>query len=193
MSGSKIRLYGSTSGYVELEAPAVSPDASLVLPSTFAGVGSNVVQAVKTDVFTTTSGTYVDITGLSVTITPSSATSKILIIGSLQYSASLIGDDSSVWRITGGNADTFVGDAAGTRPRSVGSLGIFSTTFNSALMMLPGPVAYVDSPATASPVTYKMQALTTGGQTMSVNRTGTDTDGLYGRGASSLIAIEVAA
>ena len=41
-----------------------------------------VVQTVKTDVFTTTSvvssGGYVDITGLAVTITPQSASNKIL-------------------------------------------------------------------------------------------------------------------
>ena len=48
---------------------------------TASGVGAGkivqVVQAVKTDVFSTNSTSYVDITGLSATITPSAATSKI--------------------------------------------------------------------------------------------------------------------
>ena len=56
---------------------------------TASGVGAGkivqVVQAVKTDVFSTNSTSYVDITGLSATITPSAATSKILITGCLSY------------------------------------------------------------------------------------------------------------
>ena len=38
-----------------------------------------VVSALKTDAFTTTSTTFVDVTGVSVSVTPTSATSKILI------------------------------------------------------------------------------------------------------------------
>lgn len=45
-----------------------------------AGATKQVVQTVKTDTFSTTSLTHVDVTGLSVTITPSSTSSKILVI-----------------------------------------------------------------------------------------------------------------
>ena len=38
-----------------------------------------VKQAYKTDIFSSTSGTFVDVTGLSLTITPSSTSSKVLI------------------------------------------------------------------------------------------------------------------
>ena len=45
-----------------------------------AGIGSNVVQAVTTGSFTTSSTSYEDVTGLEVSITPSSDTSKVLVI-----------------------------------------------------------------------------------------------------------------
>ena len=44
-----------------------------------AGSVLQVVQTVKTDTFATTSTSFVDITGVSVAITPSSTSSKILI------------------------------------------------------------------------------------------------------------------
>ena len=43
-----------------------------------------IVEKVKTDVFTSTSTSFVDITGMSVSITPTSNTSKILVIIILQ-------------------------------------------------------------------------------------------------------------
>ena len=39
-----------------------------------------VLQTVKTDTFTTTSTSFVDVTGLSVSITPATTSSKILIL-----------------------------------------------------------------------------------------------------------------
>jgi hypothetical protein len=45
-----------------------------------AGSVLQVVSTVKTDTFTTVSSSYVDVTGLSVSITPTSATSKILVL-----------------------------------------------------------------------------------------------------------------
>jgi hypothetical protein len=51
--------------------------------STFGPIGKilQVVSTTKTDVFTTSSGSFTDITGLSVSITPSSTSSKVLILG----------------------------------------------------------------------------------------------------------------
>ena len=74
-----VRLYGATSGYLELQAPDVSPDAALVLPSTGFGKVLQVVRATDTVRRTSTSGTYAD-TGLSVTITPSQSSSTVLLI-----------------------------------------------------------------------------------------------------------------
>jgi hypothetical protein len=54
------------------------------LPAAIAtGKVLQVVQTTKTDTFTTTSTSFTDVTGLSVSITPSSASSKILIFSEI--------------------------------------------------------------------------------------------------------------
>jgi len=82
-----VRLYGSTSGYTELAPPAVAPDGVLSLPS---GVGTlltaeggkvlQIVRATDTTARTTTSTSFVDVTGMAVTITPTAATSRVIIV-----------------------------------------------------------------------------------------------------------------
>jgi len=84
-------LQGSTSGSVTLQEPAVAGTTVLTLPAvsgtilTTSSVGSviQVVSTTKTDTtsfVSTSTNTYVDITGMSVTITPTSATNKILVM-----------------------------------------------------------------------------------------------------------------
>ena len=79
-----VKLVGSTSGSVSLQAPASTtggahrvltlPDVNgTVATTTTAGKILQVVQVTKTDKQTIQSQTFVDISGMSVTITPSSA------------------------------------------------------------------------------------------------------------------------
>lgn len=153
-----------------------------------AGIGTNVVQTVKTDTYTTTSGSFVDVTGLTVTITPSSATSKILVIADVKISG---GSGNSVHlRLNGGgSAVDYVGDTAGSRVRSAFSGANWAV---SAGMLAP-TLVYLDSPASTSAQTYAVQVRRQTG-TVHVNRSGVDTDSSdYGRTASSITAIEVAA
>ena len=157
-----------------------------------AGIGSNVVQAVKTDTFTSAANSYTNITGLSVTVTPSLASSKILLVAQLTVGAGT----QSQWghfRFSGGNSTAYVGAAAGTRTRAVfGGLnnqgdGFYLSSFS---------MVYVDSPATTSPVTYVVQGMTgtTSASTFYINRSQQDENSdRQARGASSLLAIEVAA
>jgi len=86
-----IVVAGDTSGTVTLTAPLVAGTTTLTLPTVNGTVltsassvarsqlptGSvlQVVQTNKTNSFSTSSGSYVDITGLSATITPTSSTS----------------------------------------------------------------------------------------------------------------------
>ena len=81
-----VKLVGSSSGSVSLQAPASTtgganrvltlPDINSTVDTTGrAGNILQVKQTVKLDTFSTTSSTLVDVTGLSVDITPS-ATSK---------------------------------------------------------------------------------------------------------------------
>ena len=95
---SQIKLKHSGGNGVIIAAPSSNPaaDRTLLLPSnadstidTLARAGNilQVKQTVKTDTFTMTGTTFTDVTGLSVTITPSSSSSKVLIIPSLSIAA----------------------------------------------------------------------------------------------------------
>ena len=161
-----------------------------------AGIGSNVVQTVKTNTFSTSSTSFVTVTGMTVTITPSAASSRILLI--LDTNMSLNGSVSHAqMRIVGGNADDYVGDAAGSRIRSVTTWYNATTTgtagWNQTFLAARQGAVYVDSPNTTSPVTYTLEARTSA-NTLYVNRAAVDADStLYGRIPSSFTAIEVAA
>lgn len=147
-----------------------------------------VVQTVLTSTYTHSSGqTFTNVTGLSVSITPSSASNKIL-IGSM---VSFGGNNGSTWlKLTGGSTASFVGDAASNRTRiATAALPAVNTQMNNAYLW------YLDSPAVTTAITYQVQIAAGDNVTTTyVNRTPTDTDNAtYTRGASTIIAIEVAA
>ena len=153
-----------------------------------------VVQTIKTDTFSTTSATYTDVTGLSATITPSATSSKILIVASVSNSVSgAAPGHSCMWRVSGGNATTFVGDAASNRVRAA----LFTNNvvnFAQSEGLITTPIVYLDSPATTSATTYVVQVRigTTG--TAYLNRGGTDTDSAaWARTASSITVMEISA
>jgi hypothetical protein len=148
-----------------------------------------VVQTIKTDTFTVASGaSFVAITGLSATITPSAATSKILVIANVQYG---IPDSANfgTFRLYGGNTSTYIGDAAGSRIR-----GLFGGGFGAAgaAILLSASMTYLDSPATTSATTYGVEV--DPDASTFVNRSVEDGDSIHRtRGASSIILMEVAA
>ena len=157
-----------------------------------AGIGSNVVQTVKTDTFSTTSTSFTTVTGLTATITPTSNTSKVLLIANL-----MAGHTQSVggyaFKFGGGNTSSFVGDAASNRTRAVFSLEN-ADAVSDHVRLLAQTMVYLDSPSTTSATTYSVECLQINAGTLYVNRTGLDTDNSgFTRGASSITAIEVAA
>ena len=114
--------------------------------------GGKVLQVVNVTYSTqanNSTNTYAD-TGLSATITPTSATSKILVFanqGGLKKSADNTQNAVSVRLMRG--ATQIVGDYAG-----------FAGYTNTLLLLYPGSAAsvtYLDSPATTSATTYKTQ------------------------------------
>jgi hypothetical protein len=146
-----------------------------------------VVSTIKTDTFSTTSGSLTDITGMSVSITPSSASSKVLIdftIGQIGVnSASAVGfallRDSTV---------IGAAEAAGSRIlTSVG--GVFVADRGSSLSY-----TFLDSPATTSATTYKVQVYINSGLTVAINKSNSDLDSsIYSRSASTITVMEIAA
>lgn len=142
-----------------------------------------VVQTTKTDVFTTTSTTYTDITGMSVSITPSATSSKVLLLATFAARAT----SNSVAQVLFVRDSTPIarGDAAGNRTRATST--VFSYTPSSFVY----PLHWLDDPATTSATTYKIQVQISGG-TFGLNSSGDDTDvAANGRGVATLTAMEI--
>ena len=130
-----------------------------------------VVTVNKNDTFSTTSQSFVDITGLSATITPASTSSRILILASIALGAS---SDFTYIRLLRGSTVIDVGDAAGVRPQVTGASIYPNTAPNYILTQVP--VTFVDSPSTTSAVTYKFQMRAGSSGTAYLNRTSSDRD-----------------
>jgi len=157
-----------------------------------AGIGSNVVQTVKTDTFSasTTSTGSAEVTGLTATITPTSASSKILVL----YSVNMGKNDviAAAYVILNRGATAIgIGDAVGTRGRaSAGSFNTGAETHQAVAGMV------LDSPGTDVAVTYSIRVTHGRGvsaDTVYVNRSPTypDSVGIFTT-ASTLTLIEVA-
>jgi len=129
-----------------------------------AGSILQVIHTTKTNTFTGTSvvdngGYFIDVTGLSATITPKSSTSKILIITNMYVGTTTVASGyqhSYRLKRTIGATVTFpiLGDAEGGRPQTTGRINMYSTTTYS-MQMLSG--THQDSPATTSAITYQVQ------------------------------------
>lgn len=143
----------------------------------------------KTDTFSLTSSvtTYTDVTGLSVTITPSATTSKVLIIANISLATS--SGAFGFARLAGGSSASYIGNAAGSRIQA--AQGNFPGSDAAAASC---QIVYLDSPATVAATTYKVQISCTGGANIHVNRSHTDADNAaYVRGASSITVMEISA
>jgi hypothetical protein len=149
-----------------------------------------VVSVFKADVFTTSSATLVDVTGLSVSITPSSATSKILVLASLPLSNSTA-DNASQGAILRGATVIGGGTAAGNRP----SLSFWNRSgTTNGNNFAPMTMTFIDSPASTSALTYKIQIAGESGTTAVGYAYRADNDSAAGgRLASSIILMEVSA
>ena len=156
-----IVLQGSTSGSVTLQEPAIAGSTVLTLPAvsgTVITTGSpqsgsvlQVVQGIYSTVTTTTSTSYVD-SGLSTSITPKFATSKILVManGVSRYERSLTNIDAGIGlQIVRGSTSIYNHNLA-FYTYIVGA----SSTNNFYAQFF---MNYLDSPATTSSTTYKLQ------------------------------------
>ena len=139
-----------------------------------------IVQTNKQDMTSTSSQSYVDISGLSVNITPSSSSNKVLICFSINASSNnkdsqlkLLRDSTAIVG-TGAteNATAFIRQYQGD------IVGEYSTM-------------YLDSPSTTSQITYKLQWLCAiSGHSVYLNRRMGDTN--FGA-ISNITAMEVSA
>ena len=162
------------------------------------GGGGGIVQTkstTKTDTFSTTSTSFTDVTGLSVNITPSSSSNKILITGLVCYGGSdgeAYGYTFNLSRvISGSETDICIADATSNRTRAtLGTQG-----FNNGDATMGHSLNFLDSPSTTSQVTYKVRARAENPKTLYVNR-GNEADGdaaITSRFVSTITVMEIAA
>ena len=165
--------------------------ASGVIAAAGGGKILQVVNTVKTDT-STISTSWADISGLSVAITPSSASSKIYIDCSVILYCGRIGYIKLLRDIGGaGYADSaYIGDAAAARTQCIGWGG-----YHNDYMKTGVSIGYLDTTNTTSEVTYKLQGLSSHGTYwLGINKSyGDSNTSSWGRAASSITVWEIGA
>jgi hypothetical protein len=178
-------LQGSTSGSITLQEPAIAGTTVLDLPATSGTIALTsqtgkvlqVVQGTTTTPVDVTTTSYTDI-GLSASITPSSASNKILIL--VNVSADGIKSSNLIFatftNIVRNSTQVFQ-KSSGYSGATVSSTGFWYMPVNPSMN-------YLDSPSTTSAITYKVQAKLddTGSLRTQINN-----------GTSSIILMEIAA
>ena len=190
---SGVAVGGLPDGIVDADMLAANAVTAGKLASGVGGKILQVQQAVKTDTqsFSTGSSTvsdsYFDITGLSVTLTPSSGT-KCLV----SYDVNLGGEGSykqgiAVFR---DSTQIYLGDASGSKIR----LSSFNFASNSGLEDHGGSFLDTHGANGSTAVTYKLQIyVATAGRTSRINRSHSESDNREtGRVVSSITVMEVA-
>lgn len=150
----------------------------------------NVASATQTDVFSTASTSWVDFTGLSVTVTPTNANSKFFIAFTSGVSNNTINCFQYAKLVRNGT-DISIGNASGSATR-VSADGAWGNVGAYDVAQKPIAVNFVDSPATTSAVTYKVQVIRTANGTSYWGRTASTADANRSSIASNLIVMELA-
>jgi hypothetical protein len=151
--------------------------------SAWGAVGTilQVASTLKNDAFTTTSTSFQEVTGLNVSITPTSASSKILIFAYVSVghgdamNATIINlrrDTTNICQSTGSTSSEQT-----WTPRLAGTAAISSAT-----------ITFLDSPASTSAISYNITLRSTAGSAY-LNRSGVSNDV---RATSSITVMEVA-
>ena len=150
-----------------------------------------IVQVTKTDVSSTTNTSFTTIPSFSASITPSSASNKVLIIASLN----LAGGNIITLKLQRGSTDILLGDAETGKTQATTYVWPGSTSNGSGRYgLLNYAVNYLDSPNTTSATTYSFVFKTANSSNaVYINRTDDDGTTYNGRVASTIHLLEVAA
>lgn len=156
-----VDLKGGTTGQVLSKATGTDLDFSWITPAAGGGKVLQVVQATTTTSTTVTSTTFTD-SGLSATITPSSSSSKILVLTAQPIMHYRFFEKSGMQvRLMRGATQAFLqGDiTAPAEGAGSGAIQIYGipTTTGYVFNLTVNSILYLDSPATTSATTYKTQ------------------------------------
>ena len=206
----KINLNAASGGgSFSLQAPSSSsnnrvftiPDVAdgTIATTATAGKVINSSEALKKDTFSTQSTSFTDITGLSVTMTPASTSSKFLVTYHVAFSPRDYHYSGAMRcvKVVGGTTtdDIYVGNASGNRIRC-SNFAFSDNAQHSYVALQTKSGSFIHSPNTTSAVTFKMQCCLLGtygyANDVYVNRTSTYEDTEYfGSGVSSLTVLEL--
>jgi hypothetical protein len=152
-----------------------------------------VVNSTYTSTFSQSIATRAKLNNISVSITPTSATSKILVMCGIFFEGA-VSDHNWHFFLYRDSTDISA-PSPGSRGAAIAMAG--AAFFDSDNDSTPATVNfhYFDSPSTTSTITYAPGVgCASGTSTIYINRSLTDTDGLgYERGISSITLMEIAA
>jgi hypothetical protein len=150
--------------------------------------GGKVLQVVSTNITaitaSTTTQSFLDISGFSVSITPSNASNKVLVLATFNVGSTSTSGNNYI-RLLRDSTAINIGDANGSNARATWyERGVNANT------MYAGSINFLDSPATTSSTTYKLQWYRNDG-TFYLNRPGTFAGGAESEGATATSTITV--
>ena len=141
-----------------------------------------VVQTTKLNTFSTNSTSFTDITDLSVSITPASASNKVLVFAFTNGSTT---GSTAMINLVRNSTAIFQPSGSPSLP------SVANVTSGSSDRNVSATISFLDSPSTTSATTYKVQIkMESGTQTVYVNRRADSADHAY---TSSIIAMEIGA
>jgi hypothetical protein len=167
------------------------------LPAAIAtGKVLQVVHTTKTTIFSTSSSSFTDVTGLSASITPSSTLSKIQILCNTNLSSENASGGLIYFKIIRGIGGSFVDIGESTDART-GEHAHIERECNETATHVSSTrhnILFLDSPSTTSAVTYKAQAKTNGSNTAVIGASGrSDTNADDAKYAVDIILMEIGA
>ena len=160
------------SDLLNLGMSSISTEVGLLDAAVAAIVTGQILQVLsttKTDTSSSTSGTYADVSGLSLAITPVSASSKILVIAAVILGHTIQNGGVTYAQVL--RDSTAIGNLASVAFSM--SYGAVATPNGAMWDFSPNSFNFLDSPGTTSETTYKVQFLRSNSTgTAYVNRSG---------------------
>ena len=168
----------------------IASDAAIATTKLGTGAVLQVKQTAVTSTSSVSGTSYSDLSGMSVSITPSASNSKILVMFSLNFGTDSSGGDIHVRLLRGSTA---IG-----QPNNSSNNDCHTSAGSSRNQFEMSNVSstFLDTPSTTSATTYKIQAVSrpdTSGRTLYLNRTVNDNQSDNGeRTASTITVMEIA-
>ena len=166
-------------------------DASLI-----GGGGILQVKSVtKTDTQLIASSSFTAISGFTISLTPSSASNKILLFGSVSFGggSNLYGQGKLYRQINSGGYSVLagaIGDADSSATQCTIPMQLF--TGNDVWKVIVSSFNFLDAPNTTNQVDYQIHCRANGGESIRINEEDNTSDGDYdARPITSITALEV--